>query len=88
MVGTPWLISDLIKVLRMDKTEKSQINVLLFVFFDTLAVAVITLQLFNWLLIKEPWPFFIALTLITAGAFQQFVLLVRMGLQEESPHDA
>jgi hypothetical protein len=81
-LGTPWLIVDVVRVTRLEKSEKSQINILVLIFFNSLAVSVLTLQLINWFLIKEPWPFFLALTLITAGAFQQFILLVRMGIQE------
>jgi len=83
LVAAPWLLRDVVKVSRLEKAEKAQVNMLLLVFFNTLAVVVvILLQLYNWILLREPWPFFLALALITAGAFQQFILLVRMGIQE------
>ncbi|MGI9327437.1 MAG: hypothetical protein ACR2PZ_19620 [Pseudomonadales bacterium] len=84
LVGTPWLIRDVVKVTRLEQAERAQVNLALLTFFNTLAVCMLVLQLINTVRIKEPWPFFLALTLITAGAFQQFILLVRMRIQQRS----
>ena len=43
----------------------------------------LVLQLANWLVIAGAWPCFLALVLTVAGAFQQFILLVRMGLRTD-----
>jgi hypothetical protein len=82
--GTPWLASDILKVHRLEKSEKAQVNPALLYTFNSLAVAMILLQLVNWIFISESWPFFLALVLIVAGAFQQFILLVRMGIQDDA----
>jgi len=83
IVCAPWLLRDVVKVARLEKEEKAQVNILLLTFFNSLAVIVLVLQLVNWLFLNERWPFFLALTLITAGAFQQFILLVRMEIREK-----
>lgn len=86
LIATPWLVRDIVKVTGFEDREKSQINWSLVIFFDTMAAAMIVLQAVNWWSIKDPWPFFVALTLITVGAFQQFILLVRSGFRQgDSP---
>ena len=56
----------------------------LIIFFDSLTVMMLLLlQLANWLFLKEQWPFFLALVLIIAGAFQQFILLVQTGIRND-----
>jgi hypothetical protein len=82
LLATPWLVWDVVRVLRLDHTERAQANTYIFVAFYSLAVAMLSLQLANWILIAESWPFFLALVLIITGAFQQFVLLVRMGFDK------
>jgi hypothetical protein len=82
LVSTPWLIGDIVKVTGFESHEKSQINWSLVIFFDSMAAAMIVLQALNWWSIKDAWPFFVALTLITVGAFQQFILLVLTGIRQ------
>jgi hypothetical protein len=81
---TPWLVLDMLKVYRLDESEKAQVNPIVLYSFNSLAVAMILLQLANWIFLSESWPFFLALALIIAGAFQQFILLVRMGIQDDA----
>jgi hypothetical protein len=59
----------------------------LVIFFYSLAAAMIALQCWNWLFLKEQWPFFLALVLIINGAFQQFILLVRTGVRDDNSHN-
>jgi len=80
LLGAPWLIWDVVRVRRLEESEKATVNPLVLVTFNSLAILMLLLQLANWIVIAEPWPVFLALVLIIAGAFQQFVLLVRMGL--------
>ena len=83
LLATPWLVWDVVRVLRLDRAERAKANTYILVTFYSLTVLTLLLQLANWLLISESWPFFLALVLIVTGAFQQFVLLVRMGFDEE-----
>jgi hypothetical protein len=83
LMATPWLVWDVVRVLRLYRTERVEANAYIFVVFYSLAIAMLLLQIANWLLISESWPFFLALVLIITGAFQQFVLLVRTGIGEE-----
>jgi hypothetical protein len=83
-LAMPWLIWDVIRIRRLDKSERAGVNSIILFIFNSLAVAMLFLQLANWFYIEESWPFFLALSLIIAGAFQQFILLVSMGLSEES----
>jgi hypothetical protein len=73
---------DILKVRRLEASEKSQVNRYLLFAFNSVAVATLLLQLANCVVIKESWPFFLALVVIVAGAFQQFILLVQMGLRD------
>lgn len=80
VLAAPWLAWDLAKVSRLEKAEKAGVNSFVLLTFNTLAFAMLILQLINSILIMESWPFFLALVLIIVGAFQQFILLVRMEL--------
>jgi hypothetical protein len=83
LLTTPWLIWDVINVYKLEKAEKAHVNpTILFVFYS-LTVAMLLLQLVNLTLFKALWPFFLAMVLIVVGAFQQFILLVRMGLVDD-----
>ena len=83
-LGTTWLVLDILKVHRLEKSEKAQVNPVILYIFNSLAVAMCLLQFVNWIFMRESWPFFLALVLIIAGAFQQFILLVRMGIQDDA----
>lgn len=82
-LATPWLIGDVVKIQRLEVAERAQVSMPLVIFFDSLAVAMMLLQLANWLFLKEQWPFYLALVLIIAGAFQQFILLVQTGFRDD-----
>ena len=82
LLSAPWLIWDMFKVRRLQALEKSQVNAYLLYSFNSVAVAMLFLQLANWLVIRQPWPFFLALVLVVAGALQQFILLVRTGFHD------
>ena len=87
VLGTSWLIWDIHKV-RTLLSEGASINMALVTIFDSLATIVLLLQLYICISVHEPWPFFIALTLITVGAFQQFILLVYMRVRVGATDDA
>lgn len=82
LVATPWLAWDVIRVTRLERSERAEVKRSILYTFDSLAVGVLVLQLLNVIYIVASWPFFLALTLAVAGAFQQFILLVRMGIRE------
>ncbi len=84
LIGIPWLVRDGVRVVRLDPAERAQINVPLIVTFNALAIAMLALQLANWVSIHQEWPFFLGLVVIIAGALQQFMLLVRSGLDQRS----
>ena len=83
LLVTPWLIWDVITVYRLERSERALINSYILHFFNSIAAGMLLLQLANVLLIRSPWPFFLALVLIVVGAFQQFILLVRMGFADD-----
>jgi hypothetical protein len=83
LLATPWLIWDVINVYKLEKAEKALVNPAILFTFYSLTVAMLLLQLVNLALFKALWPFFLAMVLIVVGAFQQFILLVRMGLVED-----
>jgi hypothetical protein len=80
VLGTAWLIGDVYKVLGLSKAGTS-INFTVVTIFDSLAAIGLLMQLYNIVWTQAPWPFFLALTLITVGAFQQFILLVKMRIR-------
>ena len=82
VVAGPWLAWDVVRVTRLEQSERAEVKRSILYIFDSLAVGVLVLQLVNVIYIVAPWPFFLALTLAVAGAFQQFILLVRMGIRE------
>lgn len=90
ILGTSWLLRDIFKVVQINATAESANNTLVTV-FSLLATSGLILQLYNTFYLQTSWPFFIALTLITGGAFQQFILLVhsririRADAQNEEP---
>lgn len=78
---TPWLIWDIVKVRRLNATEKLEVNSYVLYSFNAVTISMLVLQLFNWFAINEAWPFFLALALAIFGAFQQFILLVTARLR-------
>ena len=81
VLSVPWLVWDLVRVFRLDQHERVEVKTSILVVFNAAAVAMLLLQIANVLAIAQAWPFFLALVLIIAGAFQQFILLVRMGFR-------
>jgi hypothetical protein len=84
ILATPWLIWDVQKVLRLEESERAEVSSLILIVFYSLTAAMLLLQLLNIVVIRESWPFFLALVLMIAGAFQQFILLVRMGYRDQT----
>ncbi len=78
LLAAPWLVWDVLRVRRLEKQERVQVNPVILITFNLAAVAMVILQLVNWLHLAEAWPLFLALVLTVIGAFQQFILLVRM----------
>ncbi len=76
----PWLAWDLLQVTRLEEQQRSEVNNLLLGVFDVTALLVILLNVANIFVLKQDWPFFVALVLIVTGALQQFILLVRVGI--------
>ena len=83
VLATPWLIWDVVNVYKLEKAEKAHVNPYILFTFYSLAVAMLLLQFANLYFYKALWPFFLAMVLIVVGAFQQFILLVRMGLVDD-----
>ena len=82
LIIAPWLCWDVLRLTRLERQERAQVNRVILYSFNALAVAVLLLQLANAVLLRSSWPVFIALTAAIGGAFQQFILLVRMGYLE------
>jgi hypothetical protein len=80
--GTLWLVVDCRKVTKLDEAERSQVKAWIFYPFTLIAVFGVALQAANVLVIAKSWPFFLGLFFVVAFAFQQFILLVRMGFRD------
>jgi len=83
LLGSAWLLWDLRKVAQL-KARHDDINLSLVAAFDTLAALALALLVYNFFALHLAWPVFIALAVITAGAFQQFILLVQMHLRVQN----
>ena len=83
VLSVPWLVWDLVRVLRLPPHERADVKNSILVPFNAAAITMLILQIANGVSIGQSWPFFLALVLIIAGAFQQFILLVRMGYRRE-----
>jgi uncharacterized membrane protein len=81
LLGAPWLIIDWQRVRRLEALERAQVKATVIYPFNGLAVIGLALQLANLVWFVAPWPFYVALVIITLFAFQQFILLVRMGFR-------
>lgn len=79
---TPWLIVDIHKILNLESTERQKVNWVVFYLFDAVAVGGLVLQVLNVFFIMQDWPFILAMVIATAGAFQQFILIVQTKLRE------
>jgi len=82
LLVTPWLILDSRKVARLEKKERAEVKAYVIYPFNFLAVVVLLLQIANVFFLNKSWPFFLALVLAITFAFQQFILLVRMGFRD------
>ena len=80
MIGVPWLVLDWRKVARLVPAEREQIKGVVIYPFTVAAVITLLLQVVNAVKLAQAWPFF--LVLVLAIAFQQFILLVQMGLRD------
>jgi len=82
LFGVPWLIRDWRKVRSLKPEERSQVPGQVIYPFIVMAILMLIFQLANVFVLAEAWPFFVALVLIVAFAFQQFILLIWMGLRD------
>jgi hypothetical protein len=76
ILGTPWLIRDWKKINRLSPEERVHVPNNVIYPFTAMAVIVISLQVANAIKLGAAWPFFLALVLLVAFTFQQFILLV------------
>ena len=79
VLGAPWLIWDIVRVRRLEKPERTEVSNIILISFNSLTIMMLLLQIGNAIVIAEAWPFFLAIVLTIGGAFQQFILLARMG---------
>jgi hypothetical protein len=82
LLATPWLALDTIRLRRLEASERADIKIYVLIPFNTMGVAALLLQVFNAFWLQEAWPFFLVLVVAITGAFQQFILLVRMGVRD------
>lgn len=83
LFATPWLVWDVVRVRRLKKSLRARMNTYILYAFNSLAASALLLQFVNLILLGAAWPLLLALVLTIAGAFQQFVLLVRMYVYEK-----
>ncbi|NND43725.1 MAG: hypothetical protein HKN58_00265 [Xanthomonadales bacterium] len=81
VIGVPWLVLDWRKILRLDASERAQVNGYVVYPFTALALITLALQLGNVMWWAEAWIFFMAMVMQLLFAFQQFVSLVITGLR-------
>jgi hypothetical protein len=82
LLVTPWLIMDWRKISKLEGEERADVKPYVIYPFNFLAVVVLLLQIANVFIIGESWPFFLALVIAITFAFQQFILLIRMGYSD------
>lgn len=82
LLVTPWLIFDWRKITQLEGDERAEVKAYVIYPFNLLAVAILLLQIANVFVFGKSWPFFLALVVGITFAFQQFILLVRMGFRE------
>ena len=82
LVGTPWVVMDWLQIRRLESTEKEQVKAWVIYPFSVLAVLGLLLQAVNCFY-GQLWPFLLALVIMVTFAFQQFILLVRMGIHSD-----
>ena len=81
-LGTPWVIFDWRRVARLDPAERAQMKGYILFPFNVAGILILLLQLANAAVIHESWPLFLGLVFSMAFALQQFVLLVRMRIDD------
>lgn len=82
LLGTLWQIIDWQRIARLEAHERAQVKAAVIYPFTGLAVIGLALQIANVVWLVAPWPFFVALVIITLFAFQQFILLVGIGFKD------
>jgi hypothetical protein len=82
ILGIPWLIRDWRKINRLSPEERLHVPNGVVYPFTVLAVAAICLQVANAIKLGAAWPFLVALVLLIAFTFQQFILLVWTRLRD------
>ena len=80
--GFPWIVIDWFRVRRLDSTERADVKAYILYPFICVGLLALILQVLNVIALGQSWPFFVALVFVIAFAFQQFILLVRMGFSE------
>jgi hypothetical protein len=83
VVGTSWLIHDWWTIHRLEAEEKASLNRYIIYPFNFVAVLFVLLLLANVFVMAEAWPLFLGLAYLIAFALQQFILLIRMGYDDE-----
>ena len=79
---TYWLLVDWRKVSRLEPAQRAEVKPYVLYPFIGAGIAVLLLQLANVFVLGVAWPFLIGLVFGLAFAFQQFLLMVRMGFRD------
>jgi hypothetical protein len=80
--GVPWVARDMLLIRRLSPEEKSQVVGWVIYPFYVIAAFGLLLQAINCFY-GELWPVLVALVIMVMFAFQQFILLVRMGIHSD-----
>ncbi|NKC00331.1 MAG: hypothetical protein GKR90_17845 [Pseudomonadales bacterium] len=84
VLATPWLIRDVIRVRNLSTKEREEVSNPLVATFIGIAGVLLLVQIANIAIWQSSWPFLLALVLNIVGALQQFILLIRSGIQIDS----
>ena len=80
--GIPWIFFDWHKVRGLEEAERADVKAYIFYPFIIIGILFLILQILNVFVLGQSWPFFVALVFLIAFAFQQFILMVRMGFHD------
>jgi len=82
LLGGFLLFWDWSRVRRLEPAERAEVKAYILYPFNVVGVLTLILQLVNVFVLAKSWPFFVGLVFALTFAFQQFILMVRMGFRD------
>jgi hypothetical protein len=82
LLGGFLLFWDWSRVRGLEPAERAEVKAYILYPFNVVGVLTLILQLVNAFVLAKSWPFLIGLVFALTFAFQQFILMVRMGFRD------